>query len=441
MPLTKEENDQFVHLWEDMKVVLTEQANELKRLQGVSAETKEKYDRMEQRLQLYEAEKNRPPTGPRFTNDPVPPANDLSFGQYYKNAYAGIRDWLKNPKLSDDQLDRRQEKRDHPAMKAMDKAIREGYVYLDAEERKWLRTANRSDAPAIPGLELKGLTVGDDTTGGFFAPPEFVPEIIKQVVLYSPIRPLANIRNTSARSVQIGKRVATLTASWVGERPQRTETTGYQLGRIEVPTNELYGLVLLSVQDLEDPVVDLEGIIRDELSEQFGVAEGKAFVSGDGIIQPMGLLTNVQSAQIDKSGTNSVPTADTLITCTYNLLSYYVPNARWLMRRQTVALVRQLKDSQNRYLWEPSMQAGTPPSILGIPYVEVPDMPAAAAGSNSIILGDISKAYTIVDRSGIVFKRLSERYVEMSQVGIYARMRVGGQVVLPEAFRVYQFGP
>ena len=49
------------------------------------------------------------------------------------------------------------------------------------------------------------------------------------------------------------------------------------------PTDELYARVLISNWDLEDPVVDLESIISDDMVDQFQLAEGSAFVSGDGI--------------------------------------------------------------------------------------------------------------------------------------------------------------
>ncbi len=81
------------------------------------------------------------------------------------------------------------------------------------------------------------------------------------------------------------------------------------------------------------------------------------------------------------------------------------------------------------------------PTILGLPYTTLPDMPAVGAGTNAIMTGDVSRAYVLVQRVGMVFKRLAERYVENSQIGIYARMREGGQVVLPEAVRIYQTGP
>ena len=110
------------------------------------------------------------------------------------------------------------------------------------------------------------------------------------------------------------------------------------------------------------------------------------------------------------------------------------------MRRSSVGAIRQLRygTTDQRYIWDPGITSATPGTILGRPYIEMQDMPVAASAANVAIFGDFSKGYTIAQRAQISFKRLAERWVEDALVGIYARMRVGGQVTLPEAFRIYK---
>jgi len=401
MPLSTEEYNEFRGLWEEIKGTLETQTQEIKTLGDASQETKNKYAAMDARIGLLDASHNaRPP----LTTAPT----ETKSG----------------------------------SMRAFEKAIRKGYHTLNQDERKMLPTSNAVDAPAIPGnfFEEKGLTVVEDTTGGFLAPPEFIPEIIKGVILYSPIRQYARVRQTSARSVQMPKRTGTITAQWVGEKPTRTETTGWTIGRVEIPLQEMYALVLISEQDLEDPVLDIESQIRDEFSEQFGVAEGAALVAGDGAVKPQGLLTASAGIPIDKSGTSGVITTDSLMTCAYNLKDSYAQNAKWYMRRQTIGGIRQLRygSTDQRYIWDPGIAQDNPSTLLGYSIIETPDMPAVGAASMSILFGDMARCYTVVTRVGMTFKRLAERWVENSQVGVYARMRIGAQVTIPEAMRIYQ---
>jgi HK97 family phage major capsid protein len=97
-----------------------------------------------------------------------------------------------------------------------------------------------------------------------------------------------------------------------------------------------------------------------------------------------------------------------------------------------------LKDTNNFYLWMPSLATGQPSTLLGRPIVSCPDMPNIASSAYAVGFGDFSKAYTIVDRIQTEVQRLTELYAESGQVGVIVRRRVGGQVTLAEAIRVLQ---
>ena len=140
--------------------------------------------------------------------------------------------------------------------------------------------------------ERKALTVSNDSTGGYLAPPEYVRELIKDVTEISPIRSIARIRSTGARSIQVPKRTGTFAAQWVSESGTRSETTGYNVGLEELPAHEQYALVDISEQDLEDSVFDLEAEMQSEFAEQFAKAEGTAFVSGNAVGKPHGFMAD-----------------------------------------------------------------------------------------------------------------------------------------------------
>ena len=290
----------------------------------------------------------------------------------------------------------------------------------------------------VGAKEAKALALGDDTLGGFLAPPEYVQEIIKGVQLISPFRDLARVRPTTRRSVQLPVRSGVFAAQWIGETSTRTETTGLTYSLEEVPTYEMYAEIIVSEQDLEDSAFDLEGEIRDNAMEQFAKAEGAAFINGDSQKKPEGISTNtnVQSVLSGAAGLIAGAAGNTggpIITLAYSLKSDYVPGAAFLMRREVQGAVRQLTDSQGRYLWEPNLQVGQPATLLGIPIREMPDLPLQGASNFPIFLGNFKRGYTIVDRVDVVVKRLNEKYAEQGQIAFIVRKRVGGQVVLPEA--------
>ena len=282
--------------------------------------------------------------------------------------------------------------------------------------------------------EKKALTVSNDSTGGYLAPPEYVRELLKEVTEISPIRSIARVRSTGQRSIQIPKKTNTFSAQWVAESGTRSETTGYTVGLEELPAHEHYALVDISEQDLEDSVFNLEAEMQSEFSEQFAKAEGAAFVSGDAVGKPEGFMTNSNVSSVD-SGSNSAITADSLISLVHNIKSEYGRNGVFVFNRSTLAAIRKLKDTAGQYVFQAGMnlQGGATSTILGYSYVEASDMPSVAQNAFPVAFGDFQRAYMIVDRVALAVLRDPFTQATSGNVRYVARRRVGGQVVLPEA--------
>ncbi|MFL7901567.1 phage major capsid protein [Azospirillum argentinense] len=300
-----------------------------------------------------------------------------------------------------------------------------GVVNLSEDQRRAL-----SDTQA----EYKSLNVSNDTAGGYLAPIEYVREIIKGVTEVTPFRAAARVRQTVNKSIQLPRRTGQFAATWTAEQGTRSETTGLAYGMDEMPTHEMYALIDISQQMLEDGAFDMESEIRMEAEEQFSVAEGSAFISGSGVGKPQGILSNTSVGTVN-SGSSSALTADGLISLFYGIKTAYARNGIWMMNRGTIAAIRKLKDSQNQYLWQPGLAGGVPNTILGASYVEAPDMPDVASGAKPIAFGDFRRGYTICDR--IAMEMLRDPYTQATSGNIrfIFRRRVGGQVTLAEAFK------
>tara|TARA_Y100001937_G_C7132414_1_gene338257 strand:- start:1510 stop:2727 length:1218 start_codon:yes stop_codon:yes gene_type:complete len=284
--------------------------------------------------------------------------------------------------------------------------------------------------------EVKALTVGDNTQAGFLAPPEYVNELIKTLTEISPMRSIARVRSTTQKSIQIPSRTATFSAQFVAETGTRSETTGYTTQLEEIPTHELYALVDISEQELEDSVFNLEAEMQQEFADQFAKAEGTSMVSGNAVGKPEGILTN-SSVGTTNSGDNSLLKADGLIDLVHAVKSPYGANGTFVFNRTTLAAIRKLKDTAGQYVFQAGMMltSGVPNTILGYPYVEMPDMPDVAGSAKPVAFGDFSRAYMVVDRVALSVLRDPFTQITTGIVRYVARRRVGGQVVLPEAIR------
>jgi HK97 family phage major capsid protein len=128
-------------------------------------------------------------------------------------------------------------------------------------------------------------------------------------------------------------------------------------------------------------------------------------------------------------------TADEIINLIYSLKRPYRKNAVFLMNDATIAIVRKLKDNNGVYLWQPALTAGEPDRLLGYPVYTSQYMPTVAAGSKSIVFGDLSY-YDIGDRGTRSFAELRELFAGNGMIGFVAKERVDGKLVLPEAVKV-----
>src|SRR6185312_9102999 len=293
-------------------------------------------------------------------------------------------------------------------------------------------------------LDVKALNLTDDTLGGYFVLPEILQdELIRNIVLISPIRGIARAMTTSANNVKIPVLTSQTAAAWISETGTRSASTDPKFGMKDIQTHEMYALMLLSRQLLEDSFFNLEAELSYEFGQQFAKTEGTAFVSGTGIGQPLGFLNDPAIT----AGTNTFTTAssgtlvaDDMIGAVHNFkaFAYYMQNARWVFNLKTLGVIRKFKDSQNRYLWEPGLSLADPPMILNMQYTIAPDMPDIATSAYALAFGDFNRGYRIVDRAQIAVQRLDELYATTAQIGVLAYKRVGGQTVLSEALYAIQ---
>ena len=297
---------------------------------------------------------------------------------------------------------------------------------------EWLRKGE------VDEMERKALYESDDTLGGFYAPTEYVADLIKSVTEISPIRSIARVRQTDKRGIEIPKRTGQFSASFVAETSTRSETTGYTTGMMSIDAHEMYGLVDISQAMLEDSAFNLESEMGTEFAEQFAKLEGTSFVSGNGVGKPLGFTDSTAGVASTNSGSGTALTANGILDLVYAIKSDYLGNARFVMNRTTFAKLLQLEDGEGQKIFHVGLNLvnGAPSTIAGHPYTLATDMPDIGGSAKPIAFGDFSKAYTIVDRVNLSVMRDPYSQATSGNIRYVARRRVGGTVVLAEAIRL-----
>lgn len=300
-------------------------------------------------------------------------------------------------------------------------------------EAKAFESFARRGIERMESDEVKSLNVSTDTAGGYLAPEGFMHEIDKTLVLYSPVRQVARVASASVGELLLPKRTGTLTGKWVGEEETRSGTQP-AYGQQKFVMHEIACYVDVSNRLLEDSAFNIEGELAHDFGEEFGRLESAAFIAGDGDDKPSGILLDTGIETLE-AATAAAFTADLLIDLFHALPSFYAANGTWAMNRATMGKIRKMKDSQGHYLWQDSIAAGNPATILGRPVIEFPDMPDVDAENIPLLFGDFAKAFRIFDRTAISVLRDPYSVQTNGQTRFHARKRVGAAVSKAEALK------
>lgn len=291
----------------------------------------------------------------------------------------------------------------------------------------------RSKAP-LPSV-VNALQEGTDSEGGYLVPDEYERTLVEALEEENMFRQLAKVIRTSSGDRKIPVVATKGTASWIDEEGAYTESDD-SFGQVSIGAYKVGTMIKVSEELLNDSVFDLESYIAKEFARRIGAKEEEAFFTGDGSGKPLGILAATGGAETGVTAASSTAvTADELMDLFYSLKSPYRKKAVWVLNDSTIKAVRKLKDSTGQYLWQPSLVAGTPDTLLGRPMKTSAYMPVIAAGAKTIAFGDFSY-YWIADRQGRSFKRLNELYAANGQVGFLGFQRVDGKLVLSEAVKV-----
>jgi HK97 family phage major capsid protein len=308
---------------------------------------------------------------------------------------------------------------------------REGYSSPEGRERRrsfvaWMRG----------GTPQAALQTSTDPGGGVFVPLEISRTIRENLIYADQIRRVATVLTTGTDTLRIPERTANSQAQWLAETDP-DGITGPTYGAADIPVSGIRCEIPVSNDFLADSAIDVEAWITKELSQLFAKTEGAAFIAGSGVKQPLGILngTGFAAANSFPSGNVSALTSDSIVALPFQLPAVYAQQGAWLMNRGTMGLIRELKDSAGRYLFDAqsTLDKEGLPTIQGRPVIDCPSMPNVAANAFPIIFGDISLAYIIVERMNISMIRDPYTLASQNMTRFVAMRRVGGAPVLGEA--------
>jgi HK97 family phage major capsid protein len=297
-------------------------------------------------------------------------------------------------------------------------------------------------------LEMKAFTGVSGDAGGYAVPREIDGAIDALLKGASPIRGIANVVKVGSAGYRKLVTTGGTPSGWASETGARPETGTPTFQEIAPPMGELYANPSASQAMLDDAQFDVEDWLAGEIAAEFAKAEGAAFVTGNGVNKPKGFLTQPTAATAD--GVRAFGTLqyvasgaaadfganpqERLIDLVQSLRAPYRQGAAFVMNASTLARIRKFKTSDGAFVWQPSLAAGQPATLLGYPVVEAEDMPDIAANALAIAFGNFKLGYLIAERSETAILR--DPYSNKPFVNFYATKRIGGCVTNSEAIKV-----
>lgn len=348
--------------------------------------------------------------------------------------------------------------------RAFSKYLRYGFERMTANEYESLR--NLIYTPDMIESEVKsGYTVREILSnktdqeaasvelGGALVPVEYQNEIIKRMMGMTIVRGRARQITTARDSVEWprleggnSQYTSAVRVTWVDETPTSATIaqTNATFSTQKVPVNTVMARTDLSRNLLEDAAAPIMSIVAQLFAEAQAVDEDAKFLTGIGGNAPQGVLgaratgedpSPVTGVSVANSGNASALTADGLIDLVYTLDAQYLRGAVLVGRKAAFKDIRKLKDGVGDYLWQKGIERGAPPSVLGYDFFMNESMPAVGANTHPLIFGDFGLGYIIIDRVGMTIERVTDATTTgQNKVALFARRRLGGQVVAPWAF-------
>lgn len=313
----------------------------------------------------------------------------------------------------------------------------------------YLRSGD-DDALRAVLFEEKALSSAVAADGGYLVDPLTAEQIQSVLRSAASIRSVANVVNVEATSFDVLVDHTDIGVGWATEAGPTAETETPQIERISIPLHELSAMPKASQRLLDDSAFDIGEWLAARIADRFARAEAAAFITGDGVDKPTGVLSyptvgndgwswgSIGYVATGNDGAFAIADAsDAIVNLVYSLGARYRANASFVMNSATAGTVRKMKDADGRFLWSDGLAAAELARLMGYPVLICEDMPDIASDADAILFGDFKAGYTIAERLDL--RILRDPFSAKPHVLFYATKRVGGDVTDFAAIKTLKF--
>lgn len=286
------------------------------------------------------------------------------------------------------------------------------------------------------GIELRAQAEGINTAGGYLVPNELLQVIIDLREKYGVFRNECRVVPMTSDSLTIPRRAGGVTAYFVGENDEITESDKEWDG-VALVARKLGAMVRYSSEISEDAIIDIADDLASEIAYAFALKEDQCGFNGDGT-STYGKITGATVKIDDGTHTASVVTAatgntafSTLDLVDFNkvvgaLPEYAAMNAKWYISKAGFANSMQALMYAAGGNTTENVAGQTQMTFLGYPVVisqVLNKTLTAQTDTIKCLFGDLSMAATMGSRRDITLRTSTERFFEYDQMAIQGTER------------------
>ena len=274
------------------------------------------------------------------------------------------------------------------------------------------------------------LVKGTAADGGNTVRTDFYTRLVAHLIENSGVlqtRP--TVLNTAAgEALQVPKTTAHSASASIVAEAATIDVNDPTFGQVTLNAYKYGFLMKVTHELLNDTSVDLMGYLSMQAGRALGNGFGAHLVSGTGTDQPQGVVT--ASTKGADGPTGASIDFDSMITLFYSIIAPYrnSGSCAWLVNDATMGVIRKLKDANQQYLYQPSLVAGTPDTLLGKPIYTDPNVDTVAATKKPVLFGDFS-TYFVRRVEAIRFERSDDFAFDSDVVTFRTLLRGDGRQV------------
>ncbi len=274
--------------------------------------------------------------------------------------------------------------------------------------------------------QMKALGEGTPSAGGYIVPDELRAEITQRATELSRMSKLVRRIGCKSNTIKVPTLTTDVAVSWGSENVAFDESDPV-FGQPTISINRLNAVTKVSRELVSDSGIDLVDYLSTLFAEAIAVEEDRVIAIGSGTGQPEGLYN---AAGVQEYAVGGPIDYDALVDIYYTLPGRYRDNAVWLGHGDIFKAVRKLVDTAGSYVWNPSLETGEPPRLLGRPIVQEDLFP------DGFLMFGAPRYYQLYDREDFSVEASTQAGTAFLAHQLWLKVweRIDGKLMLAEAW-------